>query len=75
MATRFYLPSSGTPPSGSPAVDSGWDYSIGNFDRYPCYDSKQSTGMATIALDGNSDTADTDYCFGQWISEPLADAA
>lgn len=44
MATRIYLPSSGTAPLGSLAVDSQWELS-GSLVRLPCNVSKSNTSL------------------------------
>jgi hypothetical protein len=72
MATRFYF---GTTAFSTitPAVSGSWDYSVGSFARYGL-ETETDTGdiMVTASLDGNTDTADTDYCYRQWISDPIA---
>jgi hypothetical protein len=69
--TRFYLPSSGDAPV-SVTDDAKWDGLADGFDSYPTFIEKQSSAMTTISLNGNSDTGDTDYIYGQWVSEPIA---
>ena len=72
MATRIYLPSSGSAPC-SPAYSGDWDNtSAYPASRLPCYASKQSTAMVTVSLDGNADSSDADYLVRQWVSEQLA---
>lgn len=44
MATRFYLPSSGTAPLTSLAVDSGWEQTT-SLERFPCYTLKKNTSL------------------------------
>src|SRR3990167_3389347 len=71
MATRYYLPSSGTPPLASaPAFDADWeDTTIGA--RLPMPTAKTSTAMTTVSfLDNNG--ADKDILFRQYQSVPIA---
>jgi len=46
MATRFYLPSSGTPPLGSLGVRSDWEQTTGLV-RLPCKTTKQNTALTS----------------------------
>jgi hypothetical protein len=71
MATRFYLPSTGT-AGASPTVCADWDYSVSAFIRRATVTTKISSAFSTISLDGNSDSNDTDYCYVQWVSAPIA---
>lgn len=70
MATRLYLPSSGTPPAGfTPAFDAAWeDTSIGA--RLPCDTAKASTAMTTVSFT-DADATDKDILFRQYISLAL----
>ena len=69
MATRFYLPSSGTAPSITPAFDSAWeDTSIAV--RLPVTTYKKNTALTTIAFD-DANAANKDVLFRQYISPPL----
>jgi hypothetical protein len=69
MATRLYLPSTGS-AAITPGFASGWeDTSIGA--RLPCYTTKQSTTMTTVSFVDANDT-NRDILFRQYISEPLA---
>ncbi len=71
MATRFYLPSTGT-AGASPAVCTSWDFSVSAFIRRATVTTKISSAFATISLDGNTDSNDTDYCYVQYVSAPIA---
>ena len=71
MATRLYLPSTGT-AGASPAVDAAWDFSVSAFIRRATVEDKISSAFATISLDGNTDSNDTDYCYVQYVSDPIA---
>ncbi len=71
MTTRFYLPSTGT-AGASPAVSASWNYSVSAFVRRAAVTTKISSAFATISLDGNTDSADTNYCYVQWVSDPIA---
>jgi len=68
--TRFYLPSSGAAPI-SPNYSAKWDGEADDFARGPAEVSKQNSVMTTRSLDGNGDTSDTDYIYGQWVSKPI----
>ena len=72
MATRFYFDN--VPFSTiTPAVSGEWDYSVSNFKRCKLEIARDSHRlMETISLDGNTDTSDTDYCYIQAISDPIA---
>ena len=69
MATRFYLPASGSAPA-SPAYDGAWDNTT-DAARLPLVTTKTSTAMANAAISFSS-TADVDILQRQWVSEPLA---
>lgn len=71
MATKFYFQSTASSPI-TPAVSASWDFSIASFARYPTSTTKAGQTLQFISLNGNGDSADTNYCFGQWISYPLA---
>ena len=69
MATRFYLPSSGS-VGASPAFSASWeDTSIAI--RLPAVTVSSSTAMTLIAKNGDTDTNDSDHLYGQWVSAPL----
>jgi len=72
MATRFYLPSAGTPPA-SPTISAEWEHSNGV--RFPMSISKTATGLSavTYAPDAVDHLVDNDSLFFQYISiETLA---
>jgi len=76
MATRFYLPSTGAAPV-SVTKSSYWD-GIENSAQADNYASCKavittiSSAMTSRSLDGNTDGGDTNYAYGQWISDPIA---
>jgi hypothetical protein len=70
MATRIYLPSTGTPPI-SPAASATWNAFVGSRRRRAVLTrigSAMSTGWT--ALDDSASTLN--FALGQWISDPLA---
>lgn len=71
MATRFYLPASGTSPLASQAVDSTWEGSASTFFRAPLGTSKTNTALTNFAAVFGS-TATRQDCWAQWASEPLS---
>ena len=74
MATRFYLPSFNPPPI-SPAIAGTWWAAIPAFARYNALTTKTfpfPDPMTTIAYSTDTDSTNNDYCFGQWISAPIA---
>lgn len=68
MATRFYLPSTGT-PSISPAFGSGWEVTT-NADRRTMVTTRIASAMTN--KDGVGDAAVTDQLLRQYISSALA---
>jgi len=60
MATRFYLPASGTAPLGSLAVDSQWELSD-SLDRRPCDIVKSNTSLTQKSAVWSSTTTQ------QWV--------
>lgn len=70
MATRFYLPLTGTAPS-SPTVSTGWSYSASSFARYPTETGKAGSYVWTNGVwPGTAD--ETGYsCLRQYVSPPL----
>jgi|MudIll2142460700_1097286.scaffolds.fasta_scaffold04411_4 hypothetical protein len=60
MATRFYLPASGTAPLGSLAVDSQWELSD-SLDRRPCDVVKSNTSLTQKSATWSSTTTQ------QWV--------
>ena len=68
MATRFYLPSSGT-ATVSPTFNIGWeDTSIAT--RLPAFTYKKSTTMTTVSF-LDADKTNRDVLFRQYITPPL----
>ena len=69
MATRFYLPYSGT-PSVSPAYNSAWeDTSI--VARLNAVTTRISSTMTTVSF-SDADATNKDILYRQYVSEPLA---
>jgi hypothetical protein len=70
MATRFYLPSTGTPDI-SPSISAEWE-ATHSLIRQNAVTTKIASAMTTIArtTDGNADPQD--ICFVQYISDPIA---
>lgn len=70
MATRFYLPASGTSPLASLTYSSTWASASANFFRAPTTTAKTDTALASV--ESTFPTADTQYqIVGQWVSPPL----
>lgn len=69
MATRFYLPQSGTAPA-SPSYDSSWE-SVVNAVRTPLVTTPTNTAVTTRYTDKAAATEPYDSLAGQWVSEPL----
>jgi len=72
MATRFYLPSSGTPPLASLAKDANWELETGLV-RLPCYITKKNTALTTSQRTWASTTTQQ-WCWWQFQS-PCMNAA
>lgn len=72
MATRFYLPSSGTPPLNSLSVHSGWEQTTGLV-RLPTLTTKQDTALTTSQRTWPS-TATQQWAWFQFQSEQLLSA-
>ncbi len=74
MATRFYLPSTGTSPLNSLAQHTGWFTAGSPGVRRPCYTTKQNTALTNVV--SASMTAGTTYelCSLQYVSPPLSGA-
>lgn len=72
MATRFYLPSSGTPPLNSLAVRDDWEQSTGLV-RLPTKTTKQDTALTSSNRTWPS-TSTQQWCWYQYQSEQLAEA-
>jgi len=70
MATRLYLPASGSAPLGSLAVDGGWEQTTGLV-RRPCYTSKQNTSLANDARTWAS-ASTQDWCWLQYQSPQMS---
>ena len=69
MATRFYLPVSGTPGS-SPTVDANWERQIAAFARYPMPRTKSNSALATYSAAFGATTT-TQTLWMQWVSDTL----
>jgi hypothetical protein len=69
MATRLYLPTSGTPGS-TPTVATTWEQSIAAFTRFPMSTAKADSALTDYAsLHGSTSTSQT--LWHQWISDTL----
>jgi hypothetical protein len=69
VPTKFYFPSSGTPPA-TPAVDAQWEQSAASFYRAPSPRTKSNTPLTDFsAIFGSTSTGQT--CWGQFITDPL----
>jgi hypothetical protein len=69
MATRIYLPSTGS-AAVSPAFDAGWDDTV-DATRLPCvFDTKSSTSMATTQYRDNDNKPEA-HLIHQWVSPPI----
>src|SRR4030067_414073 len=69
MATRFYLPISGTPPLASLAVNSNWEL-ITSLVRLPCFTAKQNTALTQASATWAATTTQQ-WCWRQWQSDVL----
>lgn len=69
MATRLYLPASGSPPLAALAVNANWELTNGLV-RLPCFTAKQNTALATDTRLWPA-TATQQWCWWQFQSEPL----
>ena len=69
MATRLYLPASGTPPLDTLAVDTNWELTNGLV-RLPCFITKQDTALATTQMTWPA-TATQQWCWWQFQSDVL----
>ncbi len=72
MATRFYLPASGSAPLGSLAIDSNWELSTGLV-RLPTFTIKQNTALATDTRTWAA-TSTQQWCWFQFQSKQLLEA-
>ena len=71
MATRFYLPSTGTAPITNVSVSANWE--VDSHGKKPCYTSKQSSAMTSFSIT-DADETDQDHCRLQFVSPPIAAA-
>jgi len=69
MATRLYLPVSGTPPLVALAVNSNWEL-INNLARLPSFIAKQNTALTTYTYLWPA-TATQQWCWRQYQSQVL----
>jgi filamentous hemagglutinin len=75
VATRFYLPWSGS-PAVSVTKSSYWNGTqnsaeADDFASFAAVTTRISSTMTTVTLNGNTDAGNTNYCFGQWVSAPI----
>ncbi len=68
MATKLYLPSTGTAKK-TPTPAAGWT-DTSQFTRYPCDKTKASSAMATVSSSDANDLQG-DIILGQWVSKAL----
>jgi hypothetical protein len=69
MATRFYLPTGGTPGS-TPTPDAAWERSIAAASTWPMPTTKSNTALTTyISLFGATTTSQTRW--HSWVSDTL----
>jgi len=76
MATRLYMPASGSPPMASLAYDANWELPTGSAPsvaRLPCFTTKQDTALATSTLAWTAATTQQ-WCWWQYQSDTLQDA-
>ncbi len=71
MATRFYLPTSGS-AAVSPAYDSAWDDTSHVYGRLKGIVTKIGSSFLPRAITGDSDATDKDYLILQYVSDPIA---
>lgn len=71
MATRLYLPSSGTAPLASLGFQADWERSTG-FVRRPCFTTKQNTSLATDTRTWAGATT-VQWVWSQYQSPPMRD--
>ncbi len=72
MATRFYLPSSGTSPLAALALASGkWDSSGATFFRAPTAITKTQNSALTNFANTFPSTATQQMCYAQWVSPQI----
>jgi len=69
MATRLYLPISGTPPLASLAVNSNWELS-NNLVRLPCFTTKQNTALTSYQYTWPA-ALTQQWVWRQWQTERL----
>jgi hypothetical protein len=72
LATRFYLPASGTPPLAALAVNANWELT-NSLVRLPCYKGKKNTALATDARTWPATTTQQ-WCWWQYQSLELLEA-
>src|SRR4030042_547276 len=69
MATRFYLPISGSPPLASLAVNTNWEL-ITSLVRLPCFTTKQNTALTQASATWAAGITQQ-WCWRQWQSDIL----
>lgn len=73
MATRFYLPSSGSAPLGiTPSISANWEKNTASPTRRSMFTTKISSAMATLNAGGTDAVTTDDWFICQFISPPLA---
>lgn len=71
MATRIYLPSTGS-AAVSPAYDGGWTDTTQAAARRKCATSKISSAMASVTVMDNDGNAGATTLWRQYVSDPIA---
>ena len=69
MATRLYLPASGTVPLATLAFDANWELTT-SATRYPCFTTKQNTALADVARTWGA-TSTQQWVFFQFQSQTM----
>jgi len=69
MATRLYLPASGTAPLADLAVDTNWELST-SLARLPCFTWKTNTALALTQLTWGAELTQQ-WCWKQYQSPPM----
>ena len=71
MATRFYLPSSGTPPATPAAFSAGWIKTLDAVGPFPAVITPGGTAMTTAVINADTGAPEDFVCAGRWVSSAL----
>lgn len=71
MATRFYLPSSGTSPVTTLSQHSGWFTNVAPANKFPTYTTKQGTALTNFVSQSLTAGTAFEVCQFQYISPPM----